>query len=145
MMLILSKWIVEEGSDRETLSPPLLFCIVEEVLSRGISKLVEEGKVKLIDASRKAKIPSHCFYANDLMVYCKCKMSSLEALKELFTRYANCSGQVINLRKSYIHADGINQNRMNNIVGMLGFSIGSLPFTYLGVPIFKGKPKSIYF
>jgi len=28
---------------------------------------------------------------------------------------------------------------------LLGFSIGSLPFTYLGAPIFKGKPKKIHF
>jgi len=27
----------------------------------------------------------------------------------------------------------------------LGFNIGTLPFTYLGVPIFKGKPKYAYF
>ena len=99
----------------------------------------------LISASRKAKIPSHCFYADDLMVFCKGKMSSLEALKNLFTRYANCSGQVINLRKSFIHANGINNSRLNNMVELLGFSIGTLPFSYLGVPIFKGKPKAIYF
>jgi len=28
---------------------------------------------------------------------------------------------------------------------MLGFNVGSLPFNYLGVPIFKGKPKAGYF
>jgi len=28
---------------------------------------------------------------------------------------------------------------------MIGFKIGTLPFTYLGVPIFKGKPKKSYF
>jgi len=28
---------------------------------------------------------------------------------------------------------------------MTGFNIGSLPFTYLGVPIFKGKAKTAYF
>lgn len=28
---------------------------------------------------------------------------------------------------------------------MLGFSLGSLPFTYLGAPIFKGRPKTYYF
>lgn len=27
----------------------------------------------------------------------------------------------------------------------LGFSIGTLPFTYLGAPIFKGRPKKIHF
>lgn len=31
---------------------PLLFCITEEVLSRSIKKLVEEGKVEQIAASR---------------------------------------------------------------------------------------------
>jgi len=28
---------------------------------------------------------------------------------------------------------------------MLGFSVGTIPFTYLGCPVFKGKPKSVYF
>lgn len=31
------------------------------------------------------------------------------------------------------------------MVQLLGFSLGSLPFTYLGAPIFKGRPKKIYF
>ena len=124
---------------------PLLFCIVEEVLSRGITKLVQEGKVELISASRNSQIPSHCFYADDLMVYCRGKISGLEALKELFTQYAYCSGQSINLRKSSIHAGGINQQRLNHLANLLGFSIGNLPFIYLGVPIFKGRPKTIYF
>jgi len=124
---------------------PLLFCIAEEVLSRSISILAEQGKIDLISASRNNHIPSHCFYADDLMVFCKGKMSSLEALKSLFTRYASCSGQVMNLRKSYIYAGGISDSRINQIDSLLGFSVGSLPFTYLGAPIFKGRPKCIYF
>jgi hypothetical protein len=47
---------------------PLLFCIAEEVLSRGITNLVEDGKVETIAASRSNHIPSHCFYADDLTV-----------------------------------------------------------------------------
>jgi len=124
---------------------PLLFCLAEEVLSRGIKKLVDDGKVDLIKASRNANIPSHCFYADDLMVFCKGKMSSLEALKELFTRYVECSGQVMNLNKSFIFVGGVFDNRMNHMVQLLGFSMGSLPFTYLGAPIFKGKPKRVHF
>jgi len=124
---------------------PLLFCIVEEVLSRSISLLVDQGKIELIAASRHNHIPSHCFYADDLIVFCKAKFSSLEALKDLFTRYAACSGQIMNLRKSFIYAGGITNNRINHIVNLLGFSVGYLPFTYLGAPIFKGKPKCIHF
>jgi len=50
----------------------------------------------------------------------------------------------MNLRKSYFHVGGIANNRMNQIVNLLGFSISSLHFTYLGVQIFKEIPKSIY-
>ena len=31
------------------------------------------------------------------------------------------------------------------IAGLLGFSEGTIPFNYLGCPVFKGKPKCIYF
>lgn len=86
---------------------------------------MDDGKVELIKASRKANIPSHCFYVDDLMVFCKGKMSSLEALKEIFTRYADCSGQAMNLSKSFIFVRGVSENRMNHMVQLLGFSIGS--------------------
>jgi len=124
---------------------PLLFYLAEEVLSRGIIKLVEDGKVETKAASRSNHIPSHCFYADDLMVFCKGKNSCLQALKELFTRYANCSGQIINLSMSSIHVGGVSNDRLNHMVNLIGFEIGTLPFTYLGAPIFKGKPKRIYF
>ncbi|GAU31744.1 hypothetical protein TSUD_146310 [Trifolium subterraneum] len=87
---------------------PILFFLAEEVLSRGISNLVQEGKIELIKGSRNSPVPSHCLYADDIMVFCKGKFASLQALQALFTSYASCSGQV-----------------------------GSLPFNYLGVPIFK--------
>jgi len=95
---------------------PLLFCIAEEVLSIGISKLVEEGKVEKIAAARHVSVPPHCFYADDLMVYYKGKLSTLEALGDLFTMYASCSGQIINTRKSSIHVGGISHGMLNSMV-----------------------------
>ena len=35
----------------------------------------------------------------------------------------------------------ISASRINQIADQIGFRKGSLPFTYLGVPIFKGKPQ----
>jgi len=124
---------------------PLLFCIDEEVLSRGIARLIVEGKIDLIKASGNAQIPSHCFYADHLMVFCKGKFSSIQALKEFFTRYALCSSQVMNLNKSSIFVGRVSDARLNQMVQLLGFSVGSIPFNYLGAPIFKEKPKKIHF
>lgn len=124
---------------------PLLFCIAEDVLSRSISKLVEDGKVDQIQASRNVSIPSHSLYADDIIVYCKGKQSCLVALKELFQRYALASEQMISASKSIIFSGSIPHARLSQIADFIGFNIGQLPFTYLGVPICKGKPKAIYF
>ncbi|WJX14219.1 hypothetical protein P8452_04514 [Trifolium repens] len=124
---------------------PLLFCLAEDVLSRSITKLVSEGKLNLIKGTRNFNVPSHCFYADDLMIYCKGNLAGLHALKDLFSTYALESGQVINNSKSTIYPGSISPRRLELIVQLLHFNIGTLPFSYLGVPIFKGKPKACHF
>ncbi|MCI10694.1 RNA-directed DNA polymerase (Reverse transcriptase), partial [Trifolium medium] len=83
---------------------PLLFCIAEDVLSRSISKLVLDGKLDLIKGTRHNMVPSHTFYADDLMIFCKGKLAGLTELKALFTNYAVQSGQTIKTAKSTIYS-----------------------------------------
>jgi hypothetical protein len=104
------------------------------------TKLVEDGKLDLIKGSRHSLVPSHCLYVDDIMVFCGGKTFGIIALKNLFTRYAICSGQIINATKSTIFSGGMSQVRLDNL-----FKVGSFPFNYLGVPIFKGRPKANYF
>ena len=63
----------------------------------------------------------------------------------MFVRYAQTSGQYVNPQKSSIYYGSISHQRLLQISNLTGFSIGVLPFTYLGVPIFKGKAKTVYF
>jgi hypothetical protein len=123
---------------------PLLFCLAEDVLSRSISKLVSQGTLYCIKDTRNVCIPSHAFYADDLMIYCKGNLVGLKALKELFLIYASESGQCISHSKSTIYAGSITPRRLDLIVALLNYKLGTLPFNYLGVPIFKGKPKSCH-
>jgi len=48
---------------------------------------------------------------------------------------------VVSNSKSTIFSGSISNNRLQQILDLIGFQVGSLPFNYLGVPIFKGKPK----
>jgi hypothetical protein len=123
---------------------PLLFCLAEEVLSRGITNLVNAGQLKLIQGIRNNTIPSHCLYADDVMIFCKGSKSNVQVLSQFFAKYAQISGQHISPQKSTIYSGSIPHHRLTNIAHTLGFNIGSLPFVYLGVPIFKGKPKKIF-
>jgi len=79
------------------------------------------------------------------MVFCKGKTFSINAVINLFNRYASCSGQVINPTKSIFFSGSMSTQRQAFIANLLGFSVGSLPISYLGAPIFKGKPKIIHF
>jgi len=124
----------------DTLSP-LLFCIAKDVLSKGIVKLVQDGKVGLISGTEYQSIQSHTLYADNVMFLCKGKISCIEELKKLFTDYANCSSQLMNPSKSLIFSSSILEPRFQAIVNMLGFYSGSLSLTYVGVPIFKAKAK----
>lgn len=47
----------------------LLFCIAVDVLSRNISRLVEQGKIELIKGTLHFQIPSHSLYADDIMIF----------------------------------------------------------------------------
>jgi len=76
------------------------------------------------------------------MVFCKAKASSIQALKDLFLSYVAASGQLVNPAKSTMHVGSISNTRIYEIASQIGFNIDSLPFSYLGVPIFRGKPKA---
>lgn len=123
---------------------PILFCLAEDVLRRSITKLVEEGKLELMKGTRHVNILSHTLYADDIMIFYKGKISCINALIHTFTRYAQASGQIINTSNSTLYSRGINNSRLQHIVNLVGFNVGTLPFNYLGVPIFKGKPIARY-
>lgn len=123
---------------------PLLFCLAEEVMSRSITKLVRKGTLSLIQGSRNNPAPSHILYADDIMIFCKGTAANIHALTDLFINYSQVSEQFVNPQKSLIFARSISPLRLTNISHQIGFNIGTLPFTYLGVPIFKGKPKTFH-
>jgi hypothetical protein len=123
---------------------PLLFCIAEEVLSRSISLLVDNGKLDCITGPRGMSLPSHAFFADDIMIFCKGSKKNALAVASLFLEYAANSGQIISPSKCMIFSGSISTARLAVISRILNFSHGTFPFNYLGVPIFKGRPKSVH-
>lgn len=63
---------------------------------------------------------------------------------KLFDDFGAYSGQLINAAKSKFYSSNIPLSRIVAIASLTGFNYGSLPFRYLGIPIFKGKPKASY-
>ena len=57
---------------------PLLFCLAEEVLGRGLFKLVNDKKILHMAGLHGFLTPSHVLYVDDIFVFCRADKSLLE-------------------------------------------------------------------
>lgn len=122
----------------------ILFCLVEEVLSRKLYLLVASKKIDTIKGPKNISVSSHILYAEDVLIFCKRKIFNIKSIISTFEEYAVVSGQCVNSNKSNIFGGAMSTSRWNILSALVGFKIGYLLFVYLGVPLFKGKPKSVF-
>ncbi|XP_026429214.1 uncharacterized protein LOC113325192 [Papaver somniferum] len=81
---------------------PILFVLMEDMLSRNISSLVEKGNLQAM-VSKKGIHPTHLFFADDVFIFSNGGRKSLANLLKLLDTYQACSGQVINkLKNKYL-------------------------------------------
>lgn len=65
-----------------------LTALEEEVLSRWISKLVDNNQINLIKGSRNCFVPSHSLYVDDIMIFCRRDKKFIKAIAKLLNDYA---------------------------------------------------------
>lgn len=81
---------------------PLFFCITEDVLSRGIAKLVNCRILLPIASPRGCVADSHVFDADDIIVFCKAHFRGILALMKLMEDYGEASCQEVSKNKCSI-------------------------------------------
>lgn len=59
---------------------PLLFSLAKDVLSRGITSVVDLGTLKPMVGPWKFSTPFNVLYENDIMVFCKGTKCNFESL-----------------------------------------------------------------
>lgn len=122
----------------------LLFCIAEEVLSRGLHALTLEGKLSQMHYSRGVYVPNHCLYADDILIFYKGTLANIKSIMHLFEVYGAFSGQLINATNSKFYTSSVPMSKIIAIATLTSFIYDNLPFVYLGVPLFKGRPKAVH-
>ncbi|XP_057803117.1 uncharacterized protein LOC131018409 [Salvia miltiorrhiza] len=119
---------------------PILFGLAEDVLSRLLLDAADMGFITRMKMSRSLLFPSHLLYADDVFLFCKATKRSCRMIDSILQIYASVSGQFCNKAKSTVFfGRGVPIQLRRRLQWELGFSIGSLPFIYLGVPIFAGR------
>ncbi|RVW37057.1 Translation initiation factor IF-2, chloroplastic [Vitis vinifera] len=116
---------------------PYLFVIAVEVFSVFIKRAVEGDFLsgcRVKGRSEEGVLISHLLFADDTLVFCKPSQDQLTYLSWLLMWFEVASGLRINLEKSELIPVGRVES-MDDLAGEFGCSLGSLPTTYLGMPL----------
>ncbi|XP_060170867.1 uncharacterized protein LOC132601823 [Lycium barbarum] len=118
---------------------PYVFVLVMEFLTRILKQLKSNPKFQYHPRCKKLNIVQLSF-ADDLLLFCKGEVRSAELLYHAFQQFSNASGLIADQSKSCVYFGGVQERVQTEILHVLGFAVGQLPFRYLGVPL---SPKRI--
>lgn len=116
---------------------PLLFYLALEIFSNLLENEVRTKKISLIPKCKGTQL-SHFIFANDLMIFSKANVESLEAINGVLTFFAKISGLQVNKDKSTQIFAGIQTQMVEQMKQITGFCLDTLPIKYLGVPLISG-------
>lgn len=80
-------------------------------------------------------------YANDTLIIMQACAKQLSCLKEILNTFADSIGLRVNYHKFLLIPINVQASKMEILARTYGCQQGSLPFTYLGLPLGTSKPK----
>ncbi|XP_039006622.1 uncharacterized protein LOC120134212 [Hibiscus syriacus] len=104
----------------------------------GYFKAAAKGVFKYHPKCKKMGLP-HLYFADDLLVFCKGSMDSVVGVQAVLDIFYSMSGLKLNASKCEIYPAGISAQQCAAIKDITGFTLGSLPVRYLGVPLVSRK------
>lgn len=119
---------------------PYLFTLCLEMLSRTLKKATESADINFHPKCGPLGI-THIAYADDLLLLSRGDVLSVGILMDSLHAFGNTAGLISNVQKSNVYLAGVSDNVKLQILQITGFQVGSLPFKYLGIPMYSIKLK----
>jgi len=80
-------------------------------------------------------------YEDDTLIIMECCVTQLEILKEILNIFTLATGLKVNFNKSLMVPINLEEEKLDLLAASFNCAKGSLPFTYLGLPLGITKPK----
>lgn len=110
-----------------------------------LSKATSIGNLVSMRMCRGIYFSTHILYADDVLLFCKATLENCVTLSRIFAKYAAVFEQNYNPSKIRVYfGNAVSPAVRSEVRDRLQFIVGSFPFTYLGVPIFRGDKCSAY-
>ncbi|KAJ9536674.1 hypothetical protein OSB04_un000147 [Centaurea solstitialis] len=114
---------------------PYLFTLVMEGFSMLFKRCIQEATNFGYHFGCEEFGISHLCFADDLFVFTRGDVASVEILKKALSLFAMHSGLSPNLQKSDVFFGNVAPDEKQAILHCLPFRLGSFPIRYLGVPL----------
>ena len=113
---------------------PLLFVLAAELLQILLNKASSLNLLRPPVPQPTDDLPI-VQYADDTLLKMQADPMQLFFLKSLLNTFAESTGLKVNFSKSSMFSINVTETTMINLAAVLGCQTGSLPFTYLGLPM----------
>jgi len=125
---------------------PALFILGAEVLSRSLNRLHQHPLYNGFYMEMRGPQINHLSFADDIIIFTSGRKDSLKLIMQTLATYERISGQLINKAKSHflLHPNAF-RTTCDRIKRYTGFHQKEAPITYLGCPLFIGRPRLTYF
>lgn len=119
---------------------PLIFVLAAYLLQAAINEAFRQGKINLPFPRQNQNDYPVVQYADDtILIMPACPAQAL-LIKDILTDYASSIGLKINFHKSTMIPINCEVALSEQLADIFGCTMGSMPFTYLGLPLGMTKP-----
>ncbi|KAJ0508909.1 putative RNA-directed DNA polymerase [Helianthus annuus] len=123
---------------------PFLFILAMQVLDMFMRRAVSLGLFHGVKTPNGGPTISHLCYADDVLFVGEWSERNFVYLKHLLRCLFLVTGLKVNYNKSKIYGVGVGEAETQAMAEILNCGMGSLPFTYLGVPIGANMKRAVY-
>jgi hypothetical protein len=120
---------------------PLLFVLVADLLQCIINKGHQDGLFELPIPSYESDQYPMIQYADDTLLIIKASQRELFTFKGLLESFSTSTRLRVNCKKSCLVPLNMCDDKAQQLAGVFGCKLETLPFTYLGLPLGTTKPR----
>jgi hypothetical protein len=121
---------------------PLYYLFGSDLLQSAVNDLLRHGLIQRPIDTYDNDFPI-IQYADDTLLIVHADRAQLLVLKDVLHKFSLSTGLKINYNKSQMVPINVLEDLLNDLATVFGCQIGSMPFTYLGLPLGTTKPRII--